>query len=275
MKKSTLFVLVSLVSAASGPALADGCAKERPLSPAEKAVVEGWSAALDRLLPRPPAGWTVFEAQRVSSASGTVCEGPGYTPPFQAGVKATYLPEEAPEIARRKADEARTAQGAKIQALTKELQAAVQRGDTVRMQELSQQMVALSRSPELTAPPPAGTSARRAVVRLEVNFTSYELCGAAKPAALPGAAFAWRWAGVNCMEGVPSDGLAAGFGDFRPKTNFQDRLSGYGAGFTFDAASRPPTKAHTAFAEIHGDAAAVDALVKGLDAAGLRALTAK
>jgi len=221
MKRPTLFVLVSLFSAAAGPTLADGCAKERPLSPAEKAVVEGWSAALDRLLPRPPAGWTVFETQRVSSASGTVCEGPGYTPPFQAGVKATYLPEEAPEIARRKADEARKAQGAKIQALTR------------------------------------------------------ELCGAAKPAALPGAAFAWRWAGVNCMEGVPSDGLAAGFGDFRPKTNFQDHLSGYGAGFTFDAASRPPTKAHTAFAEIHGDAASVDALVKSLDAAGLRALTAK
>ncbi len=86
MRKSAALALLVLflTAAASSPALADGCAKERPLTPAERAAVESWTAALERLLPAPPGGWKLFESKKFSSAAGTVCEDGGRSAPFWA-----------------------------------------------------------------------------------------------------------------------------------------------------------------------------------------------
>jgi hypothetical protein len=275
MRRVLAVVGAAALGSAALRAHAQGCRTVRSLTPKEKAAVDGWSGALERLLPAPPAGWQVFESKNVSAASGTVCDDEGQRAPFWASVRATYLPADAPEFGRRKAEGDRAAFASDAQTLTKELQAAVQKGDTKRMQEISAQLAQIARSPQAVAAPPQGSSARRADVRLEVNFNGHELCDRATPASVPGAAFASRWSGVNCMLGVPSDGLVAGFGDFRPRTNFQDRLTGYTAGFTLDEANRPPARVYDSFVEIHGDAAAVDALVKSLDVAGLRGLVGK
>ncbi len=275
MKRAFVLVTALALCLGAGSAAGEGCARERRLTAGERATVDGWSAALDKLLPAPPAGWKVYEVTRTSASSGTVCDDPGQNVPFWAGLVATYLPADAPEFGRRQAEGDRAAFASDAQELTKNLQDAVQKGDTKRIQEISARLAQAAQSPQAVAAPPQGSSPRRADVRLEVNFNGYGLCAAARPASVPGAAFSSRWAGVNCMLGVPSDGLAAGFGDFRPRTNFQDRLTGYEAGFTLDGPGRPRTKVYNSFVEIHGDAAAVDALAKSLDVAGLKRLTEK
>ena len=72
MRKRTLAVTLAFALHGLLRAPADGRVKERPLSAAEKAAVNGWVAALEKLLPPAPPGWKVFEAKSHSSASGTV-----------------------------------------------------------------------------------------------------------------------------------------------------------------------------------------------------------